>query len=111
TGVGTAVPLTADTGYFWFFGASNVELIVKVLDARPLNGKFWVFFGALSSVEYDLTVTDTSNGSTKTYHNALGQFASVGDTSAFAADIGAAAVHETVTADGTRAIPESLEAI
>src|SRR5687767_15989425 len=46
TGVGKAIPLTADTGYFWFFNDTNVELIVKVLDARVLNGKFWVFYGA-----------------------------------------------------------------
>ena len=111
TGVGSAVSLTADTGYFWFFGASNVELIVKVLDARTLNGKFWVFFGALSSVQYDLTVTDTSNGASKAYHNPLGQFASVGDTSAFAADVGAPAVSESVTIAGTPAPEDSVGAL
>ena len=50
TGTGTAVAITPDTGYFWFFSSTNVELIVKVLDARAINGKFWVFFGALSNV-------------------------------------------------------------
>jgi hypothetical protein len=39
-GKGQAVPLTADTGLFWFFGNSNLELIVKVLDGRPVNGHF-----------------------------------------------------------------------
>jgi hypothetical protein len=85
TGVGTAVPLTADTGYFWFFSSSNVELVVKVLDARPLNGHFWVFYGALSNVQYTMSVTDTQTGSVKTYSNPSGRFASVGDTEAFAA--------------------------
>ena len=28
-------------GYFWFFDPANVELAVKVLDGRPINGKFW----------------------------------------------------------------------
>ena len=37
TGSGTAVPLTSDTGYFWFFRHTNVELVVKVLDGRPIN--------------------------------------------------------------------------
>jgi hypothetical protein len=83
TGVGQAVPLTSDTGYFWFFNSNNVELVVKVLDGRPLNGKFWVFFGALSNVEYSMTVTDSVSGSVKTYSNPSGRFASVGDTSAF----------------------------
>ncbi len=83
TGVGTAVPLTADTGYFWFFDAANVEAVVKVLDGRPLNGKFWLFYGALSNVEYTLTVTDTETGARKTYSNPLGRFASGADTGAF----------------------------
>ena len=52
SGTGVAVPLTADTGYFWFFSPNNVELVIKVLDARVVNGKFWVFYGALSNVQY-----------------------------------------------------------
>jgi ELWxxDGT repeat protein len=83
TGQGTAVPLTADTGTFWFFNAANVELVLKVLDGRPLNGKFWVFYGALSNVEYTITVTDTQTGTVRTYNNPSGRFASAGDTSAF----------------------------
>ncbi len=83
TGTGTAVPLTTDTGTFWFFNAANVELVVKVLDGRPVNGKFWLFFGALSNVEYTVTVTDTQTGAVRTYRNPSGRFASVADTTAF----------------------------
>ncbi|HEX9668095.1 MAG TPA: hypothetical protein VGC93_01305 [Thermoanaerobaculia bacterium] len=83
TGLGTAVLLTADTGYFWFFDPANVEVVIKVLDGTPLNGKHWVFYGALSNVEYTLTVTDTATGKVKTYRNPLGKFGSQGDTSAF----------------------------
>jgi ELWxxDGT repeat protein len=83
TGVGTGVGLTPDTGYFWFFRDPNVEVVLKVLDGRPVNGHFWVFYGALSSVEYTLTVTDTSTGETRVYENPSGRFASVGDTAAF----------------------------
>ena len=82
-GVGTAVRLTGDTGYFWFFGESNVEVVLKVLDGRPVNGKFWVFYGALSSVQYTLTVTDTETGLQKQYFNPSGRLASIADTSAF----------------------------
>src|SRR6185436_8700019 len=83
TGTGTAVPLTPDTGTFWFFNAANVELVVKVLDGRPVNGKFWLFYGALSNVEYTVTVTDTETGVVRTYRNPSGRFASVADTGAF----------------------------
>jgi len=83
SGVGTAVALTGETGYFWFFAAGNVETVLKVIDGRGLNGHFWVFYGALSNVRYTLTVTDTVTGAVKTYTNAAGQFASVADTSAF----------------------------
>ncbi len=57
--------------------------MVKVLDARPVNGNFWVFFGALSNVQYAVTVTDTVTGTYRKYVNPSGSFASVGDTSAF----------------------------
>ena len=82
-GIGHAVPMTSDTGYFWFFGANNVEVVTKVLDARAFNKSFWVFYGALSNVEYWITVTDTITGSAKTYHNPASRVASVADTSAF----------------------------
>jgi hypothetical protein len=77
------MPFSGDTGFFWFFDQANVELAVKVLDGTPLNGKFWVFYGALSSVEYTITVTDTQTGSVKEYRNPAGRFGSVGDTGAF----------------------------
>src|SRR5262249_53111193 len=83
SGYGQSVQLTSDTGYFWFFSASNVELMVKVLDARAIDGNIWVFFGALSSVQYQITVSDTLSDDVKTYTNGLGTFASVGDTAAF----------------------------
>ena len=83
SGRGTAVSLTDDTGYFWFFNRDNVELIVKVLDGRPVNGNFWVFFGALSDLEYTLTVTDTETGAERTYFNPPFELTSLADTAAF----------------------------
>ncbi|MBW8876052.1 MAG: fibronectin type III domain-containing protein [Acidobacteria bacterium] len=83
TGAGTPLTLTDVSGMFWFFDPTNVELVVKVIDARTLNGKFWVFYGALSDVQYDLTVTDTTTGFSHTYHNNQGNLCGKGDTGTF----------------------------
>jgi hypothetical protein len=83
SGRGVAIPISSDTGYFWFFDSTNVELMVKVLDGRGVNGKFWVFYGALSNVQYTIAVTDTETQTVKNYDNASGTLASVADTSAF----------------------------
>ena len=83
TGVGRKRELTTDTGVFWFFSAENVELTVKVLDGRPLNDRFWVFYGSLTNVEFTLEVTDTETGRQRVYRNPSGHFASAGDTDAF----------------------------
>ncbi len=83
TGSGRVVPLTDDTGLFWFFRESNIETIVKVLDGRGTNGNYWVFTGAATNVEYTLTVTDTETGRTFEYTNPLGNFASFAETEAF----------------------------
>ncbi len=91
SGVGQAVPLTADTGYFWFFSNSNVELMVKVLDGRAVNGHFWVFHGGLSDVAYTLTVTDAVTGAREVFANPQGQLVSAADVSAFLPEPAAAA--------------------
>lgn len=83
TGRGGGLGLSDDSATFWFFRRENLELLVKVLDGRPVNGKFWVFYGALSNVEYTLRVTDTETGMVKTYFNPSRRFGSVGDTGAF----------------------------
>lgn len=68
-GVGHAVSETDNTGMFWFFEPSNLELMIKVLDACPVNGHFWVFFAGLTNVGYDVRVTDTVTGETNVYSN------------------------------------------
>ncbi len=81
-GVGGAIPLTEDTGAFWFFRASNVELVVKVLDGRPVNGHWWVFYAGLSDVEYTLTVTREA-APAAVYSNEPFALRSGADTTAF----------------------------
>ncbi|MEO8504798.1 MAG: cellulase family glycosylhydrolase, partial [Acidobacteriota bacterium] len=83
TGVGHPVPLTDQSGEFWFFDQGNIELVVKSLDGRGLNRRFWFFYGALSDVEYWLTVTDTVTHAVKEYHNLQGNICGRADTGAF----------------------------
>ena len=85
SGPGTAVPLTADTGYFWFFDPSNVEVITKVLNGCGIDNHYWVFSAGLTNVGVTLTYTDTGTGVRKSYPNPIGTaFAPIQDTSAFA---------------------------
>ena len=77
------MPLTSDSGYFWFFGNTNVELLVKILDGRGTNGHFWVFYGALTDVQYTIKVTDTETGAVKLYQGQQGVQKSANDVNAF----------------------------
>jgi hypothetical protein len=84
-GQAQAVKLTDETGYFWFFSSTNVEAVIKVLNACTLNQRFWVFAGGLTNVQTTITVTDSVTGVVKTYTNPQGTaFQPVQDTSAFA---------------------------
>jgi hypothetical protein len=83
TGNGTAVPLTSDSGYFWFFENTNVELLVKLMDKREVNGHFWFFWGAMTDVQYTITVTDTETMNVKQYYGAQGVQRSGNDIRAF----------------------------
>ena len=83
--LGQVIPsLTTDqTGFFWFFISSNIELAVKMLDGRALNGKFWLLYGGLSDVEYTIRVTDTVTGGVRTYRNEPGNICGRIDTESF----------------------------
>lgn len=83
TGVGRTVPQTTDTGSFWFFDPQNLELVLKVLDGRGVNGHYWVFYGALSNVSYSVRVTDSVTGESAVYDNPIGEFGSESDVEAF----------------------------
>ena len=84
SGDATAIAQTGDTGLFWFFEASSIEVIVKVLDGCSMNGHAWVFAGGLTNVGVTLTVTDTKTGAARIYTNPAGSaFQPVQDTAAF----------------------------
>ena len=75
--------MTPETGHFWFFDPANIELLVKMLDGSDINGYYWVFLGSLTNVSFELTVSDLETGTVKVYNNTSGDFASLGDTTAF----------------------------
>jgi hypothetical protein len=84
SGTGHAVALVSDTGSFWFFSPTNLEILVKVLDACGVNGKKWVFGGGLTNVRVVLTITDLQTLIQQTYTNPLDTaYQPVQDTSAF----------------------------
>jgi hypothetical protein len=89
SGNGTATSLREvglrSGGVFWFFGSSNPEILVKVLNGCPVNGKYWVFFSAGTDIGFTLSVRDTMTGAVKTYSSPDFQASKpVQDTSAFA---------------------------
>ena len=70
-------------GLFWFFGQSNPEMLIKIIDGCSLNNQHWVFFSAGTNVGLQITVTDLLSTQSRTYTNALGTAAQpVQDTSA-----------------------------
>jgi len=85
-GDGHTVPLPAapDSGLFYFEQSSNIEMLIKVLNACSFTPNYWVFFAATTNVELVVTVTDTQTGKTRVYFNPLNTAAlPVQDTGAF----------------------------
>lgn len=62
---------------------SDPQVFVKVLDGRPINGKWWVFCSTLTDEEFKVTVTDTQTGQSRVYHKLAGTTTSTFDTGAF----------------------------
>ena len=81
-GTGFAIPSTDSSGYFYFTDASNYELVFKILN---FGSVLKVFYGELTDLNFTITVTDTSDGTTKTYQNTPGDCGAI-DEDAFAAD-------------------------
>jgi PKD repeat protein len=63
-GAGRSIPGTDGSGYFYFFEPSSLDLVIKMIDAREFDGHFWVFWGGLSDVRYDLEIEDLETGET-----------------------------------------------
>lgn len=71
------------------FFLNNTDLLIQLLDQcgfqGPGSNHFWVFYAATTSVEFEITVTDTMSGESRVYDNPQGQPAdAVTDVAAFA---------------------------
>ena len=72
--------------FWWFFGATNFEMGVKVLNACSSNpnSKYWVFVSGLTNQGWTVHIRDCRRGPSKTYSNPLDKLSTtVSDTSAF----------------------------
>jgi hypothetical protein len=73
SGSGNAIALSSlgvtEGGLFWFFGATNPEMLIKIIDGCGLNNQFWVFYAATTNLGFTVTVTDTVTGHQAIYHN------------------------------------------
>lgn len=70
---GRPVPVTGDTGAFWFFDPDNLGLMLEVLAARTVNGHLRGFYGGLSKVTSSITVRDTLQGIERTFESPSGE--------------------------------------
>lgn len=75
TVAGTADGSSDETALFWFFGQENWEALVRMEDRCETEDSFHVRAAASTNVGFDLTVTDTLTGMSKTYSNPLGETA------------------------------------
>lgn len=83
-GTGRTHPLTTDSGLFWFFSESNLEMLVKVIDGCGFNGRYWVYAAATTDVAYTVTIVDSETGDSWSRSNTLGHASrAFTDTSAF----------------------------
>jgi len=85
SGVAHGLPLTDDTGYFWFFSPDNVEVTIKIIDGCGANGHWWIYASGLTDVAVALAVTDLESDEVYEIDNALAHpFDLVRDDHAFA---------------------------
>ena len=67
-----AFPHGDRAGYFSFYGAGDLQAALKILDARAVNGRFWLFATWLTHLGTTLTVTDAETATVHRYHKPAG---------------------------------------
>jgi len=77
------VPLSQKSGYFWFDFSPSVEVTVKILDGRTIDGHYWVHWSALTDEAFSLMVMDRLTMTPQVYEKAAGSAAAVIDKTTF----------------------------
>ena len=86
TGSGKVIGQNDVYGYFSLpslsGNAGNPEVIVKMVDATGIGSNYWVFYGTMTDLEYDLAVREVATGIVKHYrkdaNTPSGQFDTTG---------------------------------
>jgi hypothetical protein len=65
-----------ESAFLYFTDPSNFEMGLKILNACGFSSHFWVFIGGLTNQGWTVSIVDTSNGNSFSYHNANGHLTS-----------------------------------
>jgi hypothetical protein len=76
-----------ESGSFSLFSSSNLEVMAKIVNGTAINGKFWVYHGGLTSLNYDMKITDTTTGVAKHYLKAANTYCGGADANAFSSEL------------------------
>ena len=74
--------LTDATGAFWLSDSSSFEYLIRISTATN-NGRAWIAIPTFTDVEFWVTVQDTVNSQSYTYHSSAGNRTLIYDPSLF----------------------------
>ena len=77
------MPLSQKAGYFWFDFSPSVEVVVKVLDGRTIDGHYWIHWSALTDEAFSITVMDRLTMTPRIYEKPAGSVTAVIDRASF----------------------------
>ena len=82
---GQSTTVSNQFGYYSIPGLTgdptNIEVFVKI--AGPVSGQYWVFYGGISGFDINITVKDTTRGTTRVYTMPGGTYQGAGKFSDF----------------------------
>jgi hypothetical protein len=77
------VSLSRNSGYFWFDYSPSVEVAVKILDGRTINGHFWIYWSALTEQAFTLQINDRLTTKGMSYEKPAGSVTAGIDKTSF----------------------------